>query len=79
MCSVAGVYEEENELDKNKEWYMSAVEGCLILRGMSKERAEGLICNYRLKERLDAFPEIQLHYDIEVTADEIVNNMEAGR
>lgn len=51
---------------------MSAVEGCLILRGMTKEQANKLIQQYQLKERLDLFPELQLHYDIEVTADEII-------
>lgn len=60
-------------LVKDKEWYMSAVESCLILRGMTKEQAISLIKKYRLKERLDAFPDIQLHYDVEVTADEILS------
>ena len=43
---------------------MSAVEGCLVLRGMTKEQAVVLIRDYKLKERLDAFPEVQLHYDM---------------
>ena len=60
------------ELMENKKWYMSAVEGCLVLRGMTKEQADTLIRKYKLQERLDAFPEVQLHYDVEVTADEIV-------
>ena len=59
-------------LEDSKSWYMSAVEGCLILRGMTKEQANKLIQQYQLKERLDLFPELQLHYDIEVTADEII-------
>ena len=54
-----------------KDWYISAVEGCLILRGMYKEQAQDLMKKYRLKERIELFPEIQLHYDIEVVADEI--------
>lgn len=60
------------ELERDKAWYMSAVEGCLILRGMTEEQAVELINKYQLKERLDAFPDVQLHYDVEVTADEIV-------
>lgn len=60
------------ELNQNKAWYMSAVESCLILRGMTKEEANELIIRYRLGERIDTFPELQLHYDVEVTADEII-------
>lgn len=62
----------EKELEENKSWYLSAVESCLILRGMSKEQASDLIRRYKLKERLDQFPDVQLHYDVETTADEIV-------
>lgn len=54
-----------------KDWYISAVEGCLILRGMYKEQAQDLMKKYKLKERIDLFPETQLHYDVEVVADEI--------
>lgn len=60
------------ELDENKAWYLAAVEGCLVLRGMTREDAQRLMQKYKLKERLDAFPEIQLHYDVEVTTDEII-------
>lgn len=61
------------ELKQEKAWYMSAVESCLILRGMTKKEAAVLIKKYRLKERLDRYPELQLHYDVEVTADEILS------
>lgn len=61
------------ELNDNKAWYISEVESCLILRGMSCEQAKELISAYKLQERLDAFPELQLHYDVETTADEIVS------
>lgn len=61
------------EFIENKSWYISAVESCLILRGMTKEDAAELIKKNRLEERIDAFPELQLHYDVEVTADEIVS------
>lgn len=60
------------EFIDDKNWYMSAVESCLILRGMTREQALELIAKYRLAERIDSFPEIQLHYDVEVTADEII-------
>ncbi len=60
------------ELNDSIAWYMSAVESCLILRGMTKAQAIELIQKYQLKERLDKFPELQLHYDVEVTADEII-------
>ena len=62
----------ERELNENKEWYMDAVESCLILRGMTRSKANAMIQKYQLKERLDAFPEIQLHYDIDATADEVI-------
>ena len=60
------------ELQESKSWYMSAVEGNLVLRGMTKEEAIGLMDNYKLQERLDAFPDIQLHYDIDATVNEML-------
>lgn len=65
---------DDIELIENKEWYMAAVEGCLVLRGMTKKEAKELISSYQLKERLDTYTDLQLHYDIEVTADEILSN-----
>ena len=63
----------DRELNENKAWYMSAVESCLILRGMTREQAQELIKKYNLQGRLDAFPELQLHYDVEVIAEEIAS------
>ena len=60
------------ELQKSKAWYMSAVESSLVLRGMTKEEAIALINLYKLQERLDAFPDIQLHYDIDATVNEVL-------
>lgn len=60
------------ELQESKAWYMSAVESSLILRGMTKEEAIALINLYKLQERLDAFPDIQLHYDIDATVNEVL-------
>ena len=62
----------DKELQKSKEWYMAAVESSLILRGMEKEEAMVLISRYKLQERLDDFPGIQMHYDIEATVNEIL-------
>lgn len=67
---VDDVITQENLMEL-KAWYISAVEGCLILRGMYKEQAQDLIKKYKLNERIDLFPETQLHYDVEVVADEI--------
>ena len=60
------------ELQESKSWYLSAVESSLILRGMTKEEAMNLIDAYKLQERLDAFSDIQMHYDIEATVNEIL-------
>ena len=64
---------------ENKNWYMDAVESSLILRGMTRDRARDLIKQYDLRGRLDAFPELQLHYDVEVTADEIMRMVGGNR
>lgn len=61
-----------SKLNEEKKWYIEAVESCLILRGLTKAQATALIKKYKLKERLDNFPEIQMHYDVEVAADEIM-------
>lgn len=60
-------------LEAEKRWYMNAVEGCLILRGMNREEALLKISEYKLQERLDKYPEIQMHYDIEATVEEILD------
>ena len=62
----------DKELQEGKKWYMSAVEGSLVLRGMTKEDAMDLINKYRLQEKLDLFPDIQMHYPIEATVKEIL-------
>ncbi len=61
------------ELKQEKAWYMSAVESCLILHGMTRKEAVALIKKYHLKEHLHRYPELQMHYDVEVTADEILS------
>lgn len=60
------------DLEKSKEWYYDAVESCLILRGKTRKEAQELLANYQLKERLEQFPYVQLHYDVEAIAEEVV-------
>lgn len=60
------------KLEEAKQWYLDAVESNLILRGMPKKKAQVLIKKYKLKKMLNLFPEIQMHYRVEDTADEIV-------
>ena len=69
----------DRKICENKNWYMDAVESSLILRGMTRDRARDLIKQYDLRGRLDAFPELQLHYDVEVTADEIMRMVGGNR
>ncbi len=60
------------ELQDNKSWYMSAVESSLILRGMTRQEAVEMMNKYKLQERLDELPDIQMHYAIEATVNEIL-------
>lgn len=57
---------------KSKEWYMAAVESCLILRGLTRQEAKSFMERYKLSERIDKYPEVQLHYDVDATVDEIL-------
>lgn len=59
-------------LEGSKEWYYDAVHSSLILRRETKQEAEQLLKKYMLKERLDQYPQVQLHYDVEATADEVL-------
>ena len=57
----------------HKAWYMRAVRQALMEKhGLTGARADASIDAYRLSERLERCPEAQLHYDVENTADEIV-------
>ena len=63
------VYKTMHEM---KEWYIAAVRGNLVLHyGLQEQEANKAIEAYRLKERLDKYPEVQLHYDIEDTTEEM--------
>ena len=59
-------------MEETIEWYFDAVLGSLVLKGYTKQQALKMIDTYKLKERLEKFTDIQLHYDVEVIADEIV-------
>lgn len=52
-----------------KRWYYSAVKSELILNWvMQEEEAEEAISKYHLRERLDKYPDVQMHYDPESVA-----------
>lgn len=59
-------------LEASKEWYTQAVESCLILRGLTRDEAISKMKEYQFYEKLERFPYVQLHYDVEATADEIM-------
>lgn len=59
-------------MSETKEWYFDAVVGSLVLRGFTKPQALSMIEAYKLAERLEKFPDIQLHYDVDATAEEIM-------
>ena len=62
------------DLEKEKKWYTDAVRSFLILNyGMASEVADEAMTRYMLKEKLDEFPEIQLHYSIESAIWEMEN------
>ena len=60
------------ELAQAKTWYLSAVESCLVIHGMTRDQAARLIEGFNLKEKLDAMPEALLRGSIESVAKEIM-------
>ena len=60
------------DIAKAKEWYLDAVLGGLVLSGMMKDDAITKMDNYKLKERLDKYPDVQLHYDVDDIVEEII-------
>lgn len=55
-----------------KEWYLSAVKSSLILdSGMMEDEAIDLIARFRLKEKIESFPELTDHDDPRTTAREM--------
>ncbi len=51
----------ENEI----QWYLNAVRSDLILNhGLTKDAAETAMKCYMLKEKLEKYPDVQLHYSI---------------
>ena len=57
--------------EKDKQWYIDAVRAAIILKGYYSEEADRGIANYKLKERLDRFPDEQFHDDTRDIADDI--------
>ena len=58
-------------LEKDKQWYMDAVRAAVILNGFYAEDADRGITDYKLRERLDMYPEEQFHEDTRDVADDI--------
>lgn len=52
------------------QWYYDAVISGIILKGYSSAVAKKIVENYKLKERLELFPEAQMHYSIDATIEE---------
>ena len=60
-------------LERIKQRYIDAVKTALIANhGLSDSDAAASISAYQLQERFDLQPYIQLHYDVEDIADEII-------
>ena len=60
-------------LRKRKKWYMDAVKSYLILHlCMSEKDARRAIRKYHLRERINRFPDIQMHYSIRSTVEEMM-------
>ena len=63
-------FQKGKNLQKMKQWYYEAVMTSLIQGGKSKEEAEEILKVYRLRELLDRFPYVQMHYSIEDATEE---------
>lgn len=64
-----------NITQEQKLWYLDAVKRALMTNhGLSDARADASISAYQLQKRLELYPGIQLHYDVEDIADEIVED-----
>ena len=61
------------ELEDAKGLYLEAVEEEFKARGYDRHDTDRLIKIYKLRERLDAFPNLQMHYSIETTVDEMLS------
>ena len=59
-------------LKDEKKWYIDAVRSDLILNhGLTSEAADAAMKRYMLKEKVEEFPDIQLHYSISSTTREM--------
>ncbi len=59
------------DLESSKRWYTDAVENALIQRGLTREEALAKMQESGYYEKMERFPYVQLHYDVEAAADEI--------
>ena len=56
------------QLENEIKWYTDAVRSDFILNyGLTSEAADAAIARYMLKEKLEEYPEVQLHYSISST------------
>ena len=60
------------DIKKEIKWYIDAVRSDLILnQGMTSEAADAAMERYMLKEKLEEYPDVQLHYSISSTTREM--------
>lgn len=57
-------------------WYISGVKELLMAQGYTKKQARKMIKEYKLKKKLDAFPEIQMKMAVSDAAADIIKRCE---
>ena len=58
-------------IQEETQWYYDAVISDLVLRGMLYTKAKEAVDEYKLKEKLQKYPEGQLHYSISSTVNDM--------
>ena len=59
-------------LRKKKKWYMNAVKSYIVIHmGVDEKEARRAIKRYRLAGRINRYPDIQMHYSIKSTVQEM--------
>ena len=64
--------------EEDKEWYINAVRDILILRGFKSEVVDQGMERFKLKERLERWPEDQFRDDVIDIADDICRDFISG-
>ncbi len=60
------------DLENEIKWYTDAVRSDLILnQGLTTEAADAAMKRYMLKEKLEEYPDVQLHYSVSSTTREM--------